>query len=184
MKLCINSALSAFFLLLTACDSDQLPVGTTVTLSPSEHIVTLVSHSPDETPACVTGEEGIYQDLPILISVTKSGGAPVGGAEVLLYSDYASNTFSGPDVIQVYADTNGNGVVDADTELVSSINSDAYKAKTDQYSGTTLVFVRLNLTCPYRGALKAYVGSSVAQALFEVSANDNFSKVNSVGTKQ
>jgi len=153
---------------LSACNSGQLPVGASVKLSPSEHKVATVVNNPNEPPVCLTDENGSYQDLPILISVTDTSGTPMGNAEVLLYSDYSGNTFTGPDVIQIFADTNGNGVVDADTELVSGIDSDAYKTITDQYNGTAMVFVRMNLTCPYSGSLKAFVGSSVAQAQLEV----------------
>jgi len=117
---------------------------------------------------CFIDPDTLYQDIPVLISVSDAQGTPMGRAEVGVYADFSGNTFSGPEVLQVYADLNGNGVVDEDTELVSGNESGVYKTKTDQYDGTAMVIVRMNLTCPYLGELYVYAGSATAQVEFEV----------------
>lgn len=173
MKLYVKIVFLVVCVQLSACDSDQLPIGTQINLSPNQHRVELINAHAGDTPTCVTGDNAVFQDIPLLISVTGNSGVPIGGAKVLIYADYAGNTFSGPSALQLFADKNGNGVVDADSELVSGINSDAYETKTHQYHGSAMVFVRMNVTCPYRGSIKAIAGSNVNQAQFEVFLGDD-----------
>lgn len=173
MKLYVVIVFLVVCVQLSACESDQLPTGVQINLSPSQHSVELLNVHAEDTARCVTGDNAFFQDIPLLISVSGNSGVPIGGAKVLLYADFADNTFTGPGVLQLFADKNGNGVVDADSELVSSFDSDAYETKTHQYHGSAMVFVRMNVTCPFRGSVKAIAGSSVTQAQFEVFVSED-----------
>lgn len=165
----IGIALSCVFCsFLVACENtDQLPNNAQVSVSPNEKNITM-SANPDLQTVCIVSEDTLYQDIPILISVTNDQGVPLGDIDVGVYADYTGNTFSGPEVLQVFADHNGNGVVDGLTELVSGSESGVYTTSTDKYHGTATVFVRMNLTCPYRGQLVVFAGPNSATVDFEV----------------
>ena len=145
-------------LLLGACsNTDQLPVDTQVSIYPQEKAFVISAPPEGEIDFCFM-TDGIYQDVPLLISVSNGEGTPLGGVEVGVYSDFGGNTFNGANVLELYQDLNGNGVVDGPSELVNGSGSGVYKAKTHEYNGTTQLFLRMNLTCPYEGEVYAFVG--------------------------
>lgn len=146
--------------MLWSCNSDQLPNDTRVSVSPSGKNIR-ISSTFEEDMFCFI-EDGLYQDVPLLISVTDGQSAPLGDVEVGVYADYAANSFNGAEVIQLYSDANGNGVIDGPEELVTSVSSGIYKAKTDKYNGTTMLMLRMYLTCPYDGEVFVYAGSASA----------------------
>ncbi len=154
--------------LLAACNTDQFPPDAVLQVSPQTKTITLTATDPSADMGCFVSPDTLYQDIPVNVSVTNEEGSPLGDVEVGMYMEYSGNTFSGPQVLQLYADRNGNGVVDGEPELVSGSEDGVYKTKTDKYHGTTMVFVRMNLTCPYKGQLYVFAGTNSATVDFEV----------------
>ncbi len=164
---------------LASCQSsDQLPTGASLQLNPTSRSYTITVPADSEV-FCYTGPEMLYEDVPLLISLTNESGAPLGGVEVTVYSDYAGNTFSGADVLQLYEDKNDNGVIDDESELVSGIEDGVYVTKTSHSSGTALLLLRMNLTCPYKGEVFAFAG----QYSTSMSANVIYETEQSTGTE-
>ena len=147
---------------LASCQSsDQLPTGASLLIQPTSRSYTITV--PQEADVqCYTGPEMFYEDVPLLISLTSESGAPLGGVEVSVYSDYAGNTFSGAQVLQLYEDKNDNGVIDDESELVSGTEDGVYVTRTSRSSGTAFLMLRMNLTCPYKGEVFAFAGQYAA----------------------
>lgn len=142
-------------LAVAACSSsEQLPINTTVRISPTEKTFHIAPPE-DGVNRCSLGH---YQDIPLLISVEDEQGSPVGGVDVGVYVDFTANTYSGPDVLRLFYDRNGNGVVDEETEFVSAEEDGAFISKTHRYNGNLLLILRINLSCVYRGNVFAYAG--------------------------
>lgn len=156
---------------LASCQSsDQLPAGASLQINPTSRSYTITVPEDFEV-SCYTGPGMLYEDVPLLISLANDSGVPLGGVEVNVYSDYAGNTFSGADVLQLFEDLNGNGVIDGDSELVSGIEDGVYETKTSRSNGTAFLMLRMNLTCPYKGTIFAFAGqysaSMDANVLYE-----------------
>jgi len=138
--------------------TDQLPVGAQVRIAPGDQMIRINSTF-EEGSGCFT-EGGLFQDVPLLISVTDSQDAPLGEVPVSVYADLTANTFNGVDVLQLFADFNGNGVVDGPNELVTSSDSGVFTADTDEFDGTAFLILRMFLTCPYEGEVFAFSGAA------------------------
>lgn len=147
----------------TACgpggDEDPVPPGASVTINPQDI-------EWDITPSAVC-VEGIYNDHTLAITVQNDNGVPLGEVDLLISADLAANT-SAFDLIRLYDDVNGNGVVDHPQELVSSNGSPAFFTKTDKFSGTRTLLVRVNLSCTYRGNVNVFAGSAFASTSINV----------------
>jgi len=141
---------------------NPVPVGATVQVNPSAIQWEIGNGDP-----CVI-DPAVYNDHTVAISVLNSSGAPLGNVDIRVMADLSGNTFSGTDVIKVYDDLNGNGVIDDPAELVSSNTSPSFITKTAQYSGTRIVLVRVNLSCPYRGNLHVFAGAAYGSTNIEV----------------
>lgn len=150
---------------LVGCGASENPVPTdaTVQINPSS-----IPWEISDRPSPCLVDPSIYNDHTIAISVMDSNNSPLGNVDIRITADLTGNTFSGIDVIRVYDDLNGNGVVDDPAELVSSITSPAFTTKTSNV-GTKLILVRVNLSCPYRGNLNVYAGSAFGSTNIEVS---------------
>ena len=118
-----------------------------------------------------------YNDHTIAISVLDPNGSPLGNVDFRVVVDLSGNTYffepappepPGLPVLQLYEDRNGNGVVDDPEELVSSNTSSAFKTTTDQYTGTKMVLLRVNLSCTYRGNLHVFAGAAYGSVNVEV----------------
>lgn len=119
-----------------------------------------------------------YNDHTIAISVLDPNGSPLGNVDLRVVADLSGNTFEPTPptppalpalpALQLYEDRNGNGVVDDPAELVSSNTSSAFKTKTDQYTGTKIVLLRVNLSCTYRGNLHVFAGAAYGSVNVEV----------------
>ena len=173
-------------ILLSACsETDQFPVDTQVTIFPQEKSF-VIGAPEDEALAFCYMTDGIYQDVPLLISVSNGEGSPLGDVEVGVYSDFAGNTFNGANVLQLYHDRNGNGVVDGVSELVNGDGSGVFKTKTHRYNGTAQLLLRMNLTCPYQGEVYAFVGptgqSMAATVEYEQQASQDY--IDGIGGRQ
>ena len=75
----------------------------------------------------------------------------------------------GPPVLALYEDLNSNGVVDAETELVSGTEDSGYVGETRKYSGDKHMFLRINLSCSYKG--NVHVRSQFAYRQMNVAVN-------------
>jgi len=82
-----------------------------------------------------------------------------------IHLDLAANTFSGFPVLELYDDRNNNGVIDAPEELVSDNVDEGFETKTDSDKGDKFVIVRVNLSCPYRGTLGAFIEGGVFNSI-------------------
>jgi hypothetical protein len=140
--------------LVLGCDTGQLPVDSSLEVSPSERKL-VVSSQRTEDGLCVFNPES-YIDYPFVARISGPDGSPIGGSSLRIYLSFGENTFSGIPVMALYEDRNGNGVVDADTELASSADDDLATLKTDDVTGQTAFLVRANISCPYQGELFIY----------------------------
>ncbi len=156
--------------LLSACESDQMPDDTVLTITPAERTIEITEYRGADG-RCLIGD-AYYVDLPILLALQSGDGSPVGDARVRVYVDLAGNTFSGYPVLGLYRDWNGNGVVDGNEELVSSADDAIASVTTDEYDGHASLLLRVNLSCAYRGEVFAYAGAASAIASIKVEAAD------------
>lgn len=162
----------SFAILLGACSMEQqLPVGATLQISPSERTLTIVDPT-DENGQCFINPDN-YIDWPVVLQLTDSSGAPLGQQKLSVYLDFAANTFSGYPVMALYDDRRGNsnGVVD-DFELVSDSDDDIAIVNTDTYGGDRPLLLRINISCPFRGDVFAFADGVSASASIEVVAEE------------
>jgi len=158
-------------LLLSSChQSEQLPGGAKVILSPTDRSIEIQEFT-DENGFCLY-DENFYQDTPLLITVTNDEGTPIGKTEVSVYVDYSGNTFSGINALSLYADYNSNGVVDHPEELVSGAEDGIYRGETGTFDGELFLLLRMNLSCAFRGQVYAFAGSASGSMTVEVSSQD------------
>ena len=161
------AALGAATALVAACDSGQVPTDARLSVSPEERTIRITE---------VRGADGLcrtdgsrFVDVPMLLALNGPNGSPIEGAEVSVYVDFAGNTYSGRPVLALYEDRNGNGVVDADTELASAATDSIARVRTGS-DGTHRLLLRADIACPYRGEVFAYAGAATARSSFEVEA--------------
>ena len=155
---------------LTGCNGDTndaaLPPGSQVLVQPSSQQFT-VTERRDANGNCQYGQ--LYQDIPVLVSVTAgSNNTPIGEAPLTFSLNFTGQTFSGPSVLKLYADRNGNGVVDDPEELVSDAGQPLFETKTARFSGEQLMLVRMDLACAFRGSLFVVSGASLGELTLEV----------------
>ena len=75
-----------------------------------------------------------------------------------VYAEFAGNTFTGLTALALYADNNGNGLVDAPDELVSGVEDGIFRAKTGRETGSIRLLLRINLSCAFRARVYAFSG--------------------------
>ncbi len=162
---CLSTALA-----LGACSNDLVPVGATLTLSPQAHS-TVIEEWQDEQGNCLFHPDN-HVDIPVNLQLTTVDGSPIGEASLDVYVDFAANTYAGLPVLALYDDLNGNGVVDAETELISGVDDDIARVRTDQWTGARMLLLRINLSCAFKGEIVTLAGGSTARASVEVIAGD------------
>lgn len=153
---------------LTGCGGGGNPVppnSTVQTSIPDNGIVWDIA-APAVTPCVINPAR--YNDHTIAISVLDGNRSPLGNVDIRVVVDLAGNTYSNTPVLGLYDDFNANGVVNDPAELVSSNTSPAYTTKTDAYTGTKILLLRVNLSCPYRGNLHVYAGTAYKGGTIEV----------------
>lgn len=155
-------------LTLSACDPNQQPSGADLSIAPNNRTFDVVE-THDANGACQYFEQNVL-DLPLLLVLSDGQGSPIGGATLGVNVDFAANNYAGLNVLALYSDDNGNGVIDGDTELVSGVDDPAYETKTATYSGERLLYLRVNLSCAFRGEVFAYAGAATASMSVEVTA--------------
>ncbi len=159
-------SIASIGVLLSACTTEQLPIGASLRITPD--IRTLLIDAPDDPSEDCRFDPNRYLDVPLNITLTDAQDAPIGNAEIGVYVDFAGNTYSGSETLQLFQDKNGNGVVDAATELVSDFNSDIFRTNTDRWHGNALLLLRINLSCTYRASVFAFAGAVTGSANIEV----------------
>lgn len=165
--------LTVFSVLITACTSDVVPINSTLSITPDTHSTTIVERQ-NENGRCLFVPDN-HVDIPILLQLSTADGSPIGDATLSVYADFAANTYSENTVLSLYDDYNGNGVVDTETELVSGHTDDIARVKTDTWTGSRYLLLRINLSCSFRGEIFAFTGGVSGRASIEVvaRANDN-----------
>lgn len=158
-----------FFVLISACDQQQLPVGAELSISPESRSI-IVSDRSDADGNCFI-DPGQYVDMAIVLTAVNADGAPLGDLNVRVYVDYSGNTFPGYPVLALYDDRrgNGNGVID-DHELVSGDGDAIAVVKTDYYGGDRPLLLRVNVSCPYKGDVFAFSDGISATSNIEIIA--------------
>ena len=140
--------------LFSACDSGQLPVDATLSVMPESRSL-IIQPNLQADGSCVI-DPGSFVDMPFVLNLRGPNGSPIGDADVSAFLDFAGNTSSGTPVLALFEDRNGNGIVDADTELVSDVDDDLAVVQTDDVSGDFTLLVRVNTSCPFVGDLVVF----------------------------
>ena len=155
-------------LLLAGCSTDQLPLGSTLRISPEDRNIRIVEFL-DENGACIFFDNN-FVDIPVVITLIDAQQSPIGDAEVSVYLDFAENTFTGVPVLGLFRDLNGNGVIDDDAEFISGIDDPIATVRTRDFSGDSTLLLRVNLSCAFRGEMFAFVDGVTASATISVEA--------------
>lgn len=171
--------------LLGACEqTDQLPIGAELTISPQTRSITVADRS-DLNGNCFVDPQ-IYLDTPLVFSLFDGNGSPIGGADITVYVDYSGNTFpsTSTPVLALYDDKrgNGNGIID-DVELVSATEDDIAVVTTDDTGGNRTLLLRINASCPYRGEIFAFTGGVTAGSSIEILAEESTEPVANRATR-
>ncbi len=143
--------------LLTACSSDpQITPTSRIAVQP-ETISFDIDEITDEDGNCIF-VPGFFQDVPINLSVVNASNQVIGDSRISVYLDFAGNSFSGLEVLQLFSDSNGNGVIDPTDELITGIGDDAVTIRTSRFGGNALLLLRVSLSCSFSGSLYAFTG--------------------------
>ena len=162
--------LLASTLTIAGCGDNPVPVDASLTITPGTYTSRIVERQ-NETGQCLFNANH-HVDIPILLQLTTADGSPIGDAELNVYIDFAENTYSGLSTLELYDDLNSNGVVDARLEYISGFNDDIARVRTDEWSGSRMLLLRINLSCSFRGEIFAYTGGVSGRADIEVVADD------------
>ena len=162
--------LLASALTIAGCGDNPVPVDASLSITPGTYTSRIVERQ-NETGQCLFNANH-HVDIPILLQLTTADGSPIGDAELNVYIDFAENTYSGLSTLELYDDLNSNGVVDARLEYISGFNDDIARVRTDEWSGSRMLLLRINLSCSFRGEIFAYTGGVSGRADIEVVADD------------
>ncbi len=157
-------------LIIGGCGNGNVPVDASLTITPGSH-TTRITERQNESGQCLF-DANHHVDIPILMQLTTVDGSPIGDAELNVYVDFAENTYSGLTTLELYDDLNSNGVVDAQLEYISGFNDDIARVRTDEWSGSRMLLLRINLSCSFRGEVFAYTGGTSGRAEIEVVADE------------
>ncbi len=156
--------------LVSGCANDEIPVNASLSITPNSHSTTVIELR-DPNDECRFNPEN-YVDIPIVMQLNTADGSPIGDAQISVYADFAANTFPGFPVLSLYDDLNGNGVVDSPIELISGVDDDIARVKTDEWSGSRALLLRVNLSCAFSGEIFAFAGGVNDRAVVEVIASE------------
>lgn len=159
-------AMAVFVFGVSACSSSIIPTDARLTLTPSTHTINIVE-TINTSDQCEYFEDN-YQDIPLTITLSTDNGSPIGDEWVSVYTDFSANTYSGRSVLSLYEDHNSNGVVDGASELISGQDDDIARVRTGKHTGTKLLLIRINLSCAFRGEVRALAGPAYGSASFAV----------------
>lgn len=151
---------------VSACTNSIVPTDAKLTLTPSAHAIDIVE-TRNASGQCEYFETN-YLDIPLTIALSTNNGSPIGDEWVSVYTDFSANTYSGRSVLSLYEDLNGNGVVDGEAELLSGQDDDIARVRTDKFTGTKMLLLRINLSCAFRGEVRALAGPVSSAGSFSV----------------
>ena len=155
---------------LAACGgSDQLPPDASISISPNDKTFNVDTLENPDNGQCFF-LEGLYQDVLVVITVRDGKGRPIGEADLTVMVDFTDNTSSFGKIIRLYEDRDGDLLADED-ELVSGENAPLLRTRTREFSGTTEVILRMNLSCEYRASMTVQSEAAVGSASFAVVKN-------------
>ena len=152
---------------LSGCEeTNQLPVGSTAEIFPSEVQWNI------QTGSNCNFEDGPFNDQRISVALKDADGLPLIDAPLTISLDLSDSTFNSTAVLALYDDTDGDGLFN-DNERVSTDKQSAYNTRTNSRSGSKLLMVRVNLSCPYKGSLYAFAGNAGVLMNIAVVADDS-----------
>lgn len=150
------------------CSSDNpVPANSQIRMSPATIEWEIQENIDPDSGLCFLDPD-FFQDQTLAITVVDGSGVPLGDVAVSVLLDLSGNTFPGIPRLKLYHDQNGNGVPDDPQELVSDEDDSAFRIKTDQYSGTASVIVRVNLSCEYRATVYAFADAATGTTTITV----------------
>ena len=160
-------------LMLSACDTEQLPVGAELKISPDTRTIDIVEQR-SARGSCLLFKEH-YVDLPLVLALTDAQGSPIGGTDIRVYVDFAANTFSGFPALALYDDREGNsnGVIDGDSELISDANDAIATVRTGRFGGDRVLLLRVNVSCGYSGTVFAFADGVTASSSITINATND-----------
>lgn len=154
-------------LVLVGCSTDpQISPTSRMSIQP-ESLRFDVDEVTDSNGNCIFIPE-FFQDVPVNLAIVNANDQAVGDSRIAVYLDFSGNTFSGLEVLQLFADNNGNGVIDPTDELITGIGDDAVVVQTTRFGGNALLLLRINLSCGFRGNLFAFSGPVAGSSQVEV----------------
>lgn len=140
-------------------DENPVPPSSSVQIDPAGVEWMIMSATP------CPFDPGNYNDSLISIKVINQQGSVLGKVRLTISLDLAGNTYSGTEVLALYEDKNANGIIDDPQEKVSSNMAPIFITETNEYTGDKQLFVRVNLSCPYRGNLNVFTNGDAAGQL-------------------
>lgn len=152
--------------LLVSCAENTVPSNAVLNMSPQSHSVQITEWV-DDAQRCVYASEN-YMDIPLVLQLTTVDGSPIGESQIHVYADFSENTYPGLAVLSLYDDLNSNGVVDSESELVSGFDDNIAVVRSGKYNGAKTLLLRVNLSCSFRGEIRAIAGGVSGSAVIEV----------------
>lgn len=171
--------------LLISCAENTVPSNAVLSMTPQSHSVQITEWI-DDAQRCVYASEN-FMDIPLVLQLATADGSPIGESLIHVYADFSENTYPGYAVLALYDDLNSNGVVDSESELVSGFDDNIAVVRSGKYSGAKTLLLRVNLSCSFRGEIRAIAGGVSGSAVIEVTGAataipTSASTVNSTGT--
>ena len=151
---------------LVSCTENTVPSNAVLDITPRSHSVQITERL-DDTERCVYAPEN-YMDIPLVLQLTTVNGSPIGESLIHVYADFSENTYPGYPVLALFDDLNSNGVIDSETELVSGFDDDIAAVKSGKYNGVKTLLLRVNLSCAFRGEIRAIAGGVSGSSVIEV----------------
>lgn len=155
-------------LTLVSCADETVPSNAVLDISPKSHSVQ-ITELIDDAQRCVFTPEN-FMDIPLVLQLTTVDGSPIGGSPILVYADFSGNTYPGYPVLALYEDLNSNGVIDSDVELISGTDDDIAEVKSGKFNGAKTLLLRVNLSCSFRGEIRAIAGGISESSVIEVNS--------------
>lgn len=151
---------------LVACSGNTIPFNAVLNITPRSHSAEITEFV-DEAQRCIHAPDN-FMDIPLVLQLSTADGSPIGESAILVYADFSENTYPGYAVLALFDDVNSNGVIDSDTELLSGFDDDIAIVNSGKYTGAKTLLLRINLSCSFRGEIRAIAGGVSGSAVVEV----------------
>jgi hypothetical protein len=174
-KSCLRIMVSVLFSgALVSCAENTVPSNAVLDITPRRHSVQITEWV-DDAGGCVYAPEN-FMDIPLVLQLTTADGSPIGESTMHVYADFSENTYPGYAVLALFDDLNSNGVIDSETELVSGFDDTIAVVKSGKYNGAKTLLLRVNLSCSFRGEIRAIAGGTSGSAVIEVTGTATATK--------